>query len=112
MIPPHTRVYDAIVATGVHATHLRVNIYAEVVAGEVAGAVAAGELAAPVNGADVAPVLRQDIAPAIAAVLAKDGHEGKVYDLTGQDAVSWAQLAELAFAARRQADSLPKHRRH
>jgi NAD(P)H dehydrogenase (quinone) len=96
LLSSHTRVYDAIVATGVQATHLRVNIYAEVVAGEVAGAVASGELAAPVNGARIAPVLRQDIAPAIAAVLTEDGHEREVYDLTGQDAVSWAQLAELA----------------
>ena len=96
LLSSHTRVYDAIVATGVQATHLRVNIYAEVVAGEVAGAVAASELAAPVDGARVAPVLRSDIAPAIAAVLTQDGHEGKTYDLTGQDAVSWAQLAELA----------------
>jgi NAD(P)H dehydrogenase (quinone) len=98
LLSSHTRVYDAIVATGVKATHLRVNIYAEVVANEVAGAIAAGELAAPVNGARIAPVLRQDIAPAIAAVLTGDGHEGKTYDLTGQDAVSWAQLAELASA--------------
>jgi len=96
LLSSHTRVYEAIVATGVQATHLRVNIYAEVVASEVAGAVGAGELAAPVNGARIAPVLRSDIAPAIAAVLTQDGHEGKTYDLTGQDAVSWAQLAELA----------------
>jgi NAD(P)H dehydrogenase (quinone) len=98
LLSSHTRVYDAIVATGVQGTHLRVNIYAELVAGEVAVAVAAGELAAPVNGARVAPVLRSDIAPAIAAVLTEDGHEGNTYDLTGQDAVSWAQLAELASA--------------
>jgi NAD(P)H dehydrogenase (quinone) len=98
LLSSHTRVFDAIVATGAQATHLRVNIYAEVVANEVAGAVAAGELAAPVDGARVAPVLRSDIAPAIAAVLTEDGHEGKTYDLTGQDAVSWAQLAELASA--------------
>lgn len=43
-------------------------------------------------------MLRQDIAPAIAAVLTQDGHQGKTYDLTGQDAVSWAQLADLASA--------------
>jgi NAD(P)H dehydrogenase (quinone) len=98
LLSSHTRVYEAIVATGVQATHLRVNIYAEVVAGEVAGAVAAGELAAPVNGARIAPVLRSDVAPAIAAVLTEDSHEGRTYDLTGQDAVSWAQLAELASA--------------
>jgi len=96
LLSSHTRVYEAIVATGVQTTHLRVNIYAEFIAGEVAGAVAAGELAAAVDRARIAPVLRSDIAPAIAAVLTEDGHEGKTYDLTGQDAVSWAQLAELA----------------
>src|SRR3954464_12378926 len=98
LLSSHTRVYKAIVAPCGQPTHLRVNIYAEVVAGEVAGAVAAGELAAPVNGARIAPVLRQDIAPPIAAVLTQDGHQGKTYDLTGHDAVSWAQLAELASA--------------
>jgi len=96
LLSSHTRVYDAIVQAGIQATHLRHNIYAEVVAGEVAGAIAAGELAAPVNGAPIAPVLRSDLAPAIAAVLTEGGHEGKVYDLTGHDAVSWAQLAQLA----------------
>jgi len=89
-------VYDAIVQSGVQSTHLRNNIYAEVVAGEVAGAIAAGELAAPVNGARVAPVLREDLAAATAAVLVEDGHEGKVCDLAGDDAVGFDQLAELA----------------
>jgi len=96
LLSSHTRVYDAIVQSGVQGTHLRNNIYAEVVAGEVAGAIAAGELAAPVNGARISPVLRSDLAAAIAAVLVEDGHEGKVYDLTGHDAVGFDQLAELA----------------
>lgn len=41
-------------------------------------------------------MLRSDLAPAIAAVLVEDGHEGKTYDLTGDDAVGFDQLAELA----------------
>jgi NAD(P)H dehydrogenase (quinone) len=41
-------------------------------------------------------VLRSDLAPAIAAVLVEDGHEGKTYDLIGHDAVGFEQLAELA----------------
>ncbi|HEX8205436.1 MAG TPA: NmrA family NAD(P)-binding protein, partial [Solirubrobacteraceae bacterium] len=92
----HARVFDGIAATGVQTTHLRHNIYAEFVAGDVAGAIAAGELAAPVNGAQVSPVLRSDLAAAIATVLLEDGHEGKTYALTGPDAVGWEQLAELA----------------
>lgn len=88
--------FEGIEATGVPATHLRHGIYTEVIAGEVTGAIAAGELAAPVGDAKVAPVLRTDLAPAIATVLLEDGHEGKVYDFTGHDAVSWNDLATLA----------------
>jgi len=96
LLDAHARVFAAIEATGIPSTHLRNGIYTEVIAGEVAGAVAAGELAAPVDDAKVAPVLRSDLAPAIATVLLEDGHEGKTYDLTGQDAVSWDELAGLA----------------
>jgi uncharacterized protein YbjT (DUF2867 family) len=42
LLSSHTRVYDAIVESGTKGTHLRNNIYAEFVAGEVAGAIAAG----------------------------------------------------------------------
>lgn len=96
LLRAHTRVFANIASIGVATTHLRVNIYAELIAGEVAGAIAAGELAAPVGDARVAPVLRTDLAAAIAAVLTEDGHEGRTYDLTGPDAVSWTELAELA----------------
>jgi NAD(P)H dehydrogenase (quinone) len=96
LLSAHTRVFEGIQATGVAATHLRNGIYAEVIAGEVGGAIAAGELAAPVGDATVAPVLRSDLAAAIATVLLEDGHEGKAYDLTGPDAISWNDLAALA----------------
>lgn len=97
LLGAHARIFEAIEATGVAATNLRHGIYAEVIAGEVVGAIAAGELAAPVGDARVAPVLRSDLAPAIATVLLDDdGHEGKVYDFTGHDAVTWHDLAALA----------------
>src|SRR3954464_4379145 len=53
----HARVFENIAATGVATTHLRHNIYTEL----VAGAIAAGELAAPAGDARVAPVLRSDL---------------------------------------------------
>jgi NAD(P)H dehydrogenase (quinone) len=92
LLSAHTRVFEGIEATGVAATHLRHGIYAEFIASDVTGAVAAGELAAPVGDATVAPVLRVDLA----AVLLEDGHEGKAYDFTGPDAISWNDLAALA----------------
>jgi NAD(P)H dehydrogenase (quinone) len=96
LLTAHQRVFAAIEATGVQATHLRNGIYAEFIAQEVSGAIAAGELAAPVGDATLAPVLRQDLAAATATVLIEDGHEGKTYDLAGPDAISFADLAQLA----------------
>lgn len=96
LLTAHARVFAGIAATGVATTHLRHGIYAEVIAGEVTGAIAAGELAAPVGDATVAPVLRADLAAGIATVLLEDGHEGKAYDFTGPDAISWTDLAALA----------------
>jgi NAD(P)H dehydrogenase (quinone) len=97
LLSAHTRIFEGIEATGVAATHLRHGIYAEVIAGEVTGAIAAGELAAPVGDATVAPVLRADLAAGIATVLLDEaGHEGKSYDFTGPDAISWSDLAGLA----------------
>src|SRR4051794_16230535 len=96
LLSAHTRVFADIEATGVPATHLRHGIYAAVIAGEVGGAIAAGELAAPVGDATVAPVLRSDLAVGIATVLLEDGHEGQTYDFTGPDAISWNDLAALA----------------
>jgi NAD(P)H dehydrogenase (quinone) len=97
LLTAHARVFADIEATGVKATHLRHGIYAEVIAGEVTGAIAAGELAAPVGDATVAPVLRADLAAGIATVLLDaTGHEGKTYDFTGPDAISWNDLAALA----------------
>jgi NAD(P)H dehydrogenase (quinone) len=96
LLRAHAEVFENIAATGVQTTHLRHGIYAEVIAGEVQGAIAAGELAAPVDGATVSPVLRTDLAAAIATVLLEDGHEGKTYDLAGPDAISWSDLAQLA----------------
>jgi NAD(P)H dehydrogenase (quinone) len=96
LLKAHAEVFAGIEATGVQTTHLRHGIYAEYIAGEVSGAIAAGELAAPVGNATVAPVLRTDLAAAIATVLLEDGHDGKTYDLVGPDAISWSDLAALA----------------
>lgn len=54
------------------------------------------ELAPPGRRRHVAPVLRTDLAAAIATVLLEDGHAGKTYDLAGPDAIGWNDLAQLA----------------
>jgi NAD(P)H dehydrogenase (quinone) len=92
----HKRIEDLIKESGAAWTFLRNAIYADVIASDVQAAVQFGELAVPAGSAVVAPVLRRDLAIATVAVLTGEGHEGKVYELTGSDVVGWAELAGLA----------------
>ena len=57
---------------------------------------AGGELVAPAAGARVTPAAAADLAEAAAAVLSQPGNDGVRLEVTGPDAVTWAQLAELA----------------
>jgi NAD(P)H dehydrogenase (quinone) len=63
---------------------------------DVRDARAAGELAAPAGRATACPAAVADLAEATATVLVGSGHEGRTYELTGPDAISWADLAGLA----------------
>jgi NAD(P)H dehydrogenase (quinone) len=63
---------------------------------DVRSAPAAGVLLAPAGTARATPAAVADLAEAAALVLAGAGHEGKTYELSGPDAISWADLATLA----------------
>ncbi|MTD53273.1 hypothetical protein [Amycolatopsis pithecellobii] len=81
---------------GTTTTLLANAIYVQFIARDVAGAVDAGELAAPAGDAAVAPVLRSDLAAATAAVLVDPAaHAGKTYDLTGAEAAEIRDGPEL-----------------
>jgi NAD(P)H dehydrogenase (quinone) len=69
---------------------------ADAVARDVVWARSAGELVAPASGARVTPAAVDDLAEAAAAVLSQPGNERERYELTGPDAVTWDELAELA----------------
>jgi NAD(P)H dehydrogenase (quinone) len=47
----------------------------------------------PAGDGRVAPVLRDDVADAVVALLTEDGHEGRTYELTGPRAVTLAEAA-------------------
>jgi NAD(P)H dehydrogenase (quinone) len=96
LIASHRAAEQATFEHGLALTCLRCGIYAQKLATEVQGAIAAGELAAPAGEARVAPVLRQDLAAAAATVLLEHGHDGKVYELTGPDTIGWRELAQIA----------------
>jgi NAD(P)H dehydrogenase (quinone) len=79
-----------------------VNGMAASLARDVQAAVATGTLAAPAGDARATPAAVPDLAEAAANVLVEAGHDGKTYELTGPDAITWDDLASLAatFAAK------------
>ncbi len=83
--------------SGVPATTLRLTYgVAPFLARDVTTAMTAGELAAPAADAALSAAALSDLAEAAANVLAGTGHEGRAYDLSGPDTITWDDLASLA----------------
>jgi NAD(P)H dehydrogenase (quinone) len=86
----HGATEEHIRATGLAHTFLRMNLYLDFVptmAGDD------GVIRGPAGDGRLAAVAREDVAAAAAAVLAGDGHEGAVYDLTGPEAFTLTEAA-------------------
>jgi NAD(P)H dehydrogenase (quinone) len=81
--------------SGLAWTVLRFGSFAELQLPPAATAVQNGRLIA--NGGDgrIVPVSRRDCAEAAAITLTADGHTGKTYEITGPQALSQSELAEL-----------------
>ena len=95
VVPDHRQTEDAIRATGVPFTFLRNAVYAEIMAAGADAARASGTYVTNTGDGRSAHVLHDDCARAAAAVLTTDGHENKVYDITGPEALSAEQIAAL-----------------
>jgi NAD(P)H dehydrogenase (quinone) len=95
VVPDHRETELHLFASGAQWTILRNAIYTEILLGSAPGAIASGALVT--NGGDgrAVNVSRLDCADVAAAVLADDGHENKVYDITGSEALDPAGLAAL-----------------
>ena len=92
----HHAAEEAIAATGMAATILRDNFYAEVVP---FFADDDGVIRGPAGGGRVALVSRLDVADVAAAVLRDPAeHRGAVYELTGPEALTMAEAAARAGA--------------
>ncbi|GAB3600181.1 SDR family oxidoreductase [Microbacterium tumbae] len=93
LAPEHKATEELIAASGIPAVILRNNWYTENYAGDVATAGASGVLAASVGEGRVASASRKDFADAAAVVLLEDGHIGAVYELGGDVAWDYHELA-------------------
>ena len=95
LAPDHKATEEYLVASGVPFTILRNGWYTENYAGEVEKGRENGAIVASVGDGRIASASRADYAEAAAVVLTTEGHEGQVYELSGD--VSW-DFDDLAAA--------------
>lgn len=91
--PEHKATEELIAASGVPAVILRNNWYSENYVANLTQAAASGVLSASVGDGKVASASRRDFADAAAVVLLEDGHIGEVYELAGDVAWDFSELA-------------------
>lgn len=92
----HKATEDLITASGTPATFLRNGWYSDNHQQEFNAARQAGVIANSVGEGRLATATRKDYAEAAAVVLTATGHEGHVYELSGDTAWSYAEFAATA----------------
>lgn len=91
----HAYAEKAILASGIPYTFLRLNNFMQNFVTSHAWSIRAqNAFFEPLANAKISHVDTRDIALAAANILTQPGHEGKVYDITGPEALSDAQIAE------------------
>jgi uncharacterized protein YbjT (DUF2867 family) len=94
----HGAVERAIQDTGLPWTMLRPAYFMQNILMLAGGIRKSGAFALPAAGAAVAQIDARDIADVMVRVVIEAGHEGKAYDLTGPDAITWLEVAEILSA--------------
>jgi NAD(P)H dehydrogenase (quinone) len=95
LAPEHKLTEEYLVASGVPFTVLRNGWYTEVYSGAAEQARESGVIAASVGDGMVASASRADYADAAAVVLAGTGFDGKVFELSGDTAWNYTELAAV-----------------
>ena len=93
LAPEHKATEELIAASDLPSVILRNNWYTENYAADVARAAETGVLASGAGDGRVASASRKDFAEAAAVVLLEDGHIGQVYELGGDVAWNYTELA-------------------
>lgn len=89
----HIATEAALRASGLAFTILRNGWYTENYTGSLGGAIAAGAMIGSLGEGRITTAARKDYAEAIAVVAASAGHEGKVYELAGDEPYTMAEMA-------------------
>ena len=98
LAPEHKATEELLAASSLPVTILRNNWYTENYTGLIDQAAATGEIVGSAGDGRVASASRKDYAEAAAAVLTTDGHEGAVYELSGDVAWTFDELASAVGA--------------
>jgi NAD(P)H dehydrogenase (quinone) len=91
---------QTLMASGLTYTILRQPAFLETFQFQFGDKVYENGLRVPVGEGKQAPASREDIAEAQAVVLTENGHENKIYSLTGDPAVSYADIARILAETR------------
>ena len=81
--------------TGIARTHLWPNAFMQNFRRFAPSIRDRGEFFAPLGDARVSLVEIEDVAAVTVAALTEDGHEGKTYEITGPEAISYAECAAI-----------------
>lgn len=93
LAPEHVETETILKASGIPHTILRNGWYTENYVGSVPGSVAAGAIVGSAGEGKISSASREDYAEAAAVVLTNGGHDGKVYELAGDEAYTLTDLA-------------------
>jgi NAD(P)H dehydrogenase (quinone) len=99
LVQAHVETERMLKESGIAHTILRNTLYAANIDGFVAGAIANNVLALPSAAAKIAYATHDDLAEAIAKVVLESGHGGKIYELTGPEAVDADAIAQQLSAS-------------
>lgn len=89
----HVATEKLLKSSGIPHTILRNGWYTENYTGSVPAAVEAGALVGSAGNGKISSATREDFADAAAVVLTSEGHQGKVYELAGDEAYTLEDLA-------------------
>jgi uncharacterized protein YbjT (DUF2867 family) len=89
----HGEVENVIRAAGIRYTFLRPNLFMQALLVFHSSIATTGKFFAAAGDAKVSVVDVRDIASAAAAALTQPGHAGRIYDLTGPEALTHAEMA-------------------
>ena len=95
----HGEIERQLEASGMAYTHLRAGEFFQVYFRQVRSILARGAMVLPMEEARIASIDVGDIAEVAATALTQPGHEGKIYPLTGPEALTMGEVAEKLSAA-------------